>query len=79
MTVDAMATTHTVAMDFDTPIWLSTHEFFATGRHVLYDPSGSRQTVHVSYRFRNLGGEWYLVAVGTSLDPIRHQYSDFRW
>jgi hypothetical protein len=79
MTVDAMATTHTVAMEFDTPIWLSTHEFFVTGRHVFYDPSGSRQTVYVSYRFRNLGGEWYLVAVGTSLDPIGHQYSDFRW
>jgi len=79
MTVDAMATTHTVAMDFDTPIWLSTHEFFVTGRHVFYDPNGSRQTVYVSYRFRNLGGEWYLVAVGTSLDPIRHHYSDFRW
>ncbi|MBN1458432.1 MAG: hypothetical protein JXA57_02780 [Armatimonadetes bacterium] len=79
MTVDAMATTHTVAMEFESPIWLSTHEFFVTGRHIFYDPNGSRQTVYVSYRFRNLGGEWYLVAVGTSLDPIRHQYSDFRW
>jgi len=79
MTVDAMATTHTVAMDFDTPIWLSTHEFFVTGRHVFYDPAENRQTVYVSYRFRNLGGEWYLVAVGTSLEPIQHQYRDFRY
>lgn len=79
MTVDAMATTQTVALDFDGSIWLSTHEFFVTGRHVFYDPNDVRQTVYVSYRFRNLGGEWFLVAVGTSLEPIRHQYRDFRY
>ncbi len=79
MTVDAMATTHTVALDFDRPIWLSSHEFFVTGRHVFYDPNDDRQTVYVSYRFRNLGGEWFLVAVGSSLEPIRHQYHDFRY
>jgi hypothetical protein len=33
----------------------------------------------VSYRFRNLGGEWFLVAVGSSLEPIQHQYRDFRY
>ena len=79
MTVDAMATTYTVAMDFDRPIWLSTHEFFVTGRHVFYDPNDVRQVVYVSYRFRNLGGEWFLVAVGSSLEPIQHQYRDFRY
>jgi hypothetical protein len=79
MTVDAMATTDTVALDFDRPIWVSTHEFFVTGRHVFYDPSGARQTVHVSYRLRLLGGEWYIVAVGSSLYPIRHKYTDFRY
>jgi len=79
MTVDAMATTHTAALDFDRPIWLSTHEFFVTGRHVFYDPNDVRQTVYVSYRFRNLGGEWFLVAVGSSLEPIQHQYRDFRY
>ncbi len=79
MTVDAMATTHTVALDFDRPIWLSTHEFFVTGRHVFYDPLERRQQVYVSYRFRNLGGEWFIVAVGSSLDPIRHKYQDFRY
>jgi hypothetical protein len=78
MTVDAMSTTNTVSMDFDTPIWLSTNEFFVTGRHVFYDPSDQRQTVYVSYRFRKLGGEWFLVATGSSLEPIRHQYHDFR-
>jgi hypothetical protein len=79
MTVDAMATTQTVAMDFNNPIWISTHEVFYTGRHVFYDPSGDKQTVYVSYRFRRLGGEWFLVAVGSSLKPIRHQYRDFRY
>ncbi len=79
MTVDTLATTQTVAIDFDRPIWLSSHEFFVTGRHVFWDPSEQRQTVYVSYRFRNLGGEWYLVAVGSSLNPIRHTYRDFRY
>jgi len=79
MTVDAMATTQTVAMDFDAPIWLSSHEVFYTGRHVFYDPDGVRQQVYVSYRFRRLGSEWYLVAVGSSLKPIRHEYRDFRY
>ncbi len=79
MTVDAMATTDTVALDFDRPIWLSTHEFFVTGRHVFYDPAGVRNTVYVSYRLRLLGGEWYIVAVGSSLEPIRHKYRDFRY
>jgi hypothetical protein len=79
MTVDALATTHTVAMDFNDAIWISSHEVFYTGRHVFYDPSGDKQTVYVSYRFRRLGGEWYLVAVGSSLNPIVHQYHDFRY
>ncbi len=79
MTVDTLATTQTVALDFDRPIWLSSHEFFVTGRHVFWDPGEQRQTVYVSYRFRNLGGEWYLVAVGSSLEPIQHQYRDFRY
>ena len=79
MTVDAMATTQTVAMDFNSPIWISTHEVFYTGRHVFYDPEGTRHTVYASYRLRRLGSEWYLVAVGTSLEPIRHQYTDFRY
>ncbi len=79
MTVDAMATTQTVALDFDNPIWISSHEAFFTGRHVFYDPTDERQTVYVSYRLRRLGTEWYIVAVGTSLEPIRHQYRDFRY
>ncbi len=68
-----------MALDFDRPIWLSTHEFFVTGRHVFYDPAGVRNTVYVSYRLRLLGGEWYIVAVGSSLEPIRHKYRDFRY
>ena len=79
MTVDTMATTQTVAMDFNNPIWISSHEVFYTGRHVFYDPGGDRQTVYVSYRLRRLGTEWYVVAVGSSREPIRHQYRDFRY
>jgi len=79
MTADAVATTQTVTLTFDRPIWLSAYEFFVTGHHVFYDPNGDKQAVYVSYRLRNLGGEWYIVSIGSSLDPIRHQYSDFRY
>jgi hypothetical protein len=79
MTVDTMATTHTVALDFDEPVWISTHEFIVTGQHVFYDPSGVQQTIYVSYRFRRLSGQWYIVAVGSSLGPIQHSYRDFRY
>jgi hypothetical protein len=78
-TVDAMATTDTVSLDFDNPIWISSAEVFYTGRHVFYDPDGNQQTVYVSYRLRNLGGQWYLVSIGSSLNPIQHQYHDFRY
>ena len=79
MTADALATSSTVDLSFDPPIFISSHEVFVTGCHVFYDPDGGRQTVYVSYRLRRLGNQWYLVAIGTSLDPIRHQYRDFRY
>jgi len=79
MTLDTLATTQTVAMDFDEPVWVSSREVFYTGRQVFYDPDGQRQTVYLSFRLRQLGSEWYVVAVGTSLEPIRHQYEDFRY
>ena len=79
MTLDTLATTQTVAMDFDDPIWISSREVFYTGRQVFDDPDGVEHTVYVSFRFRELGGEWYLVAVGTSPNPIEHQYTDFRY
>jgi len=79
MTLDTLATTRTLAMDFDDPIWISSEEVFYTGRQVFDDPDGERHTVYVSFRFRKLGAEWYLVALGTSLNPIEHQYTDFRY
>ena len=79
MTLDTLATTRTLAMDFDDAIWISSEEVFYTGRQVFDDPDGERHTVYVSFRFRKLGLEWYLVALGTSRDPIRHQYTDFRY
>ncbi len=78
MTADALASTETESLTFDDPIFISSHEVFYTGRHVFYDPDGYRQTVYVSYRLRKLGDGWYLTAVGSSLEPIRHHYQDFR-
>jgi hypothetical protein len=78
MTLDALATVDTLAMDFDQPIWISSREVFYTGRQVFDDPDGIRHVVYVSFRFRKLGSEWYLVAIGSSRDPIQHHYTDFR-
>ncbi len=79
MTLDALSTTWTRAMDFDSPLWISSEEVFLTGRQVYDDPEGEEQTIYVSFRFRKLGAEWYLVAFGSSLDPIEHTYVDFRY
>lgn len=79
MTLDTLTTTQTVEMDFDNPIWISSHEVFVTGRQVFYDPDGDRHEVYVSFRLRQLGSGWYLVAIGSSLSPIQHQYTDFRY
>jgi len=79
MTLDTLATTRTLAMDFNDPIWISSEEIFYTGRQVFDDPDGERHTVYVSFRFRRLGTEWYLVALGTSRNPIKHKYTDFRY
>jgi hypothetical protein len=78
MTLDVMATTRTLKLYLDDPIWLSTHEVFFTGRHVYADPEGEQHTMYISYRLRRIGGEWYIVAVGSSLEPIGHDYVDFR-
>ncbi len=79
MTLDTLSTTGTLAMDFDDPIWISSQEVFYTGRQVFDDPDGEQHTVYVSFRFRKLGGDWYLVALGTAKTPIEHQYTDFRY
>jgi len=79
MTLDTLSTTRTLAMDFDDPVWISSQEVFYTGRQVFDDPDGEQHTVYVSFRFRKLGADWYLVALGTSRNPIEHQYTDFRY
>lgn len=79
MTLDTLTTTQTTAMEFDEPIWISSHEVFVTGSQVFYDPDGDRHLLYVSFRLRHLGTGWYLVAIGTSKDPIQHEYTDFRY
>ena len=78
MTADAFSTTQTESLDFDDPIFITSREVFYTGRHQFVDPDGNHQVVYVSYRLRKLGADWYIVAVGTSLDPIQCPYQDFR-
>jgi hypothetical protein len=78
MTADTMSTNRTTAMDFQDPVWISSREVFYTGRQVFQDPDGDEHTLYVSYRLRKLGPEWYIVAFGSSPDPIQSHYTDFR-
>jgi hypothetical protein len=78
MTVDAISTTQTVALDFDDPVWVSQKEAFYTGRHTFTDPDGSQRTVYVSYLLKKIGGAWYIESVGSSPQPIQSKYRDFR-
>jgi hypothetical protein len=71
MTVDAIALTRSVAMEFDSPVWLSAGDVIVTGRNGFRDPNGNPKTVYVSYRVRRLGGDWYLTDFGSALEPIR--------
>jgi hypothetical protein len=79
MTLDTLTTTQTTEMDFDEPIWISSHEVFVTGSQAFYDPDGDRHALYLSFRLRQLGSGWYLVAIGTSKEPIQHEYRDFRY
>lgn len=79
MTADTMSTSHTTAMDFQSPVWISSHEVFYTGRQVFTDPDGGQRTLYISYRLRKLGSDWYVVAFGSSADPIESHYTDFRY
>ena len=79
MTLDTLTTTQTTQMDFDEPIWISSQEAFVTASQVFYDPDGDNHLLYISFRLRHLGSGWYVVAVGTSKEPIQHQYRDFRF
>lgn len=79
MTADNLATVHTLSVDFDRPIWISRAEVFVTGRQVYQDTDGDRHDLYLSYRLRKLGATWYIVAFGSSPDPIESPYSDFRY
>lgn len=78
MTADMMATTRTVALTFGDPTWLSSHEVIYPGFQRFCDPDGGQQTVHLFYRLRHLDDGWYVVGVGSSLQPIQPNYTDFR-
>jgi len=78
MTADAMTTTESDSVDFGDPVWISRREVFYSGRQVFNDPDGSQRDLYISYRLRKLGSDWYIVAFGSSPDPIQHQYRDFR-
>ncbi len=78
MTADTMAMTRTFELTLDAPVWISANEVFTTGRHVYQDPAGEQHTVYLSYRLRQIGSSWDIVAVGSSAQPIQSTYKDFR-
>ena len=79
MTADAMSTTQTAAIDFGDPVWISSSEVFYAGQQTFTDPDGTSRDLYLSYRLRRLGSDWYVVAFGSSPDPIESQYVDFRY
>ncbi len=79
MTLDALSNLNTVAMDFDDPVWINSNEVFFTGRHIFYNPDNERQTIYVSYRLHQYGGRWYIISVGSSPNPIKYDYQDYRY
>jgi hypothetical protein len=78
MTADAMSTTQSASVDFGDPVWISSSEVFYAGHQVFSDPDGTQRDLYISYRLRKLGSDWYIVAFGSSTDPIQSQYTDFR-
>lgn len=74
MTADVMATTSTTSIHLSSPIWISGREVFVRGEQTFLDPSGNEQTLYLFYRLRLLGSDWYIVAFGSSTEPIRSPY-----
>jgi hypothetical protein len=73
-----MSTTRSASVDFGNPVWISSSEVFYAGRQAFKDPDGTQRDLYISYRLRKLGSDWYIVAFGSSTDPIQSQYKDFR-
>jgi hypothetical protein len=70
MTLDAIATSRTVSIDFGQPVWLSDVDVLYTGEQVFYDPDNNQHTVYLSYRLAHVDANWYIVGVGSSLQPV---------
>ncbi len=70
MTADALASTKTTAIRFNQPIWLAPREVFISGHQLFLDPEGGEHQMYISYRLRRLGSSWYIVAFGSSDEPI---------
>jgi hypothetical protein len=79
MTADTMSTTRTTSMDFGDPVWISSNEVFYAGQQTFTDPDGTQNGLYLSYRLRKLGSDWYIVAFGSSPNPIQSHYTDFRY
>ena len=49
------------------------------GRLPLYMAVDASGSVYISDRLRKLGAGWYIVAFGSSPNPIQHRYQDYRY
>jgi hypothetical protein len=68
MTLDAIATSRVVSMDFGNPVWLSDSDVLYTAQQVFRDPDNNQHTVYLSYRLAHVDTNWYIVGIGSSLD-----------
>ena len=73
-----MSTIHTVAVEFNQPIWIAPDQVFVTGRQVFTDPDGVQHTMYLSYHLQQTNNGWFITGFGSSQQPIQSNYHDFR-
>ena len=70
MTRDALQDLETVSFVWDNVRQRTDGTVTAFGTHRYFDASGNVKTVYVSYTLDKVGSEYYIVEIGSSLDPL---------
>ena len=71
MTRDAIEDMETVSFVWDEVKQRSDNTVTAFGTHKYYDAAGATRSVYVSYTLDKVGSRYYIVEIGSSLDPLR--------
>ncbi|OFX16210.1 MAG: hypothetical protein A2Z18_02640 [Armatimonadetes bacterium RBG_16_58_9] len=71
MTRDAIEDMETISFVWDKVKGRADGTVTAFGTHRYHDTTGAARTVYVSYTLDTVGGRYYIVEVGSSVDPLR--------